>query len=398
MSQIWNFLQKDNVDYFNHHLQPEQTKHSKESDSTIDGDAENIEQKDESFNNQLKKKLSNLKTQKKKNKRHDVDCENKVVNDHPYVKQDENASCDCLIDEQDDQVNEIVSPIIIKSGTTGTTSQQAHQSIDSHLLSPSSMSTTSSSFIFERNVQDQIQMSNCSLSRRNSSNPLARSQSYSSQSSIPTHLNSEFFIPQVLDATAEVLSDPNYEDIEVIQSNSNHVSSALLDQHKNSISNSTIYQSPNNSSHPGMGNRRMSRSLPISRRQSSCSPLSPISTISNSTSTNPNVDYSDKKKLNFYSFADLLNDETDTGLISPNSPIQNSSTYGSKQNISTLQQLRDPFQGSDSHHSITSSNINTSPKQQFLSSQTSNQLPILSKTSSIKEILLESQNELEKGH
>ncbi|CAM9023260.1 unnamed protein product [Wickerhamomyces anomalus] len=375
MSQIWNFLHKESsnqsendnvndghVDYFNHHLQNE---HSSNSDSTLEGDDthnHNINSSNsdhETFNSQLKRRLSKLTnhkkqqqqqheqqtTPKKNYKKHDISC----------LKKDENSqsSCDCLIDEQDDQVNEIVSPIIIRSSTTHL------PNIDSNVLSPNSLSTTSS-LIFERNVQDQI--TNCL---------------FSSQSSIPNHLNFEFFIPQVLDATTEVLTDPNYnENVEVIQSSNNsNLSSSLLADSNN----------PQSSTRPGLGSRRMSRSVPISRRQSSCAPLSPISTTTTTTNLN-DVDYSDKKKLNFCSFADLLSDETSSSdvLISPTSP-KNNSTLGMTSN-STFQDLRDPF---------NKDHVFTQPPPP-LQAQSNPPFPSLSKTTSIKEILLENQSELGK--
>lgn len=392
MDQFTNISKEDgHVDYFNHHLQNE---HSSNSDSTLEGDDthnHNINSSNsdhETFNSQLKRRLSKLTnhkkqqqqqqheqqtTPKKNYKKHDISC----------LKKDENSqsSCDCLIDEQDDQVNEIVSPIIIRSSTTHL------PNIDSNVLSPNSLSTTSS-LIFERNVQDQItNCCNCTTttvtststnrSRRNSHNLLARSQSFSSQSSIPNHLNFEFFIPQVLDATTEVLTDPNYnENVEVIQSSNNsNLSSSLLADSNN----------PQSSTRPGLGSRRMSRSVPISRRQSSCAPLSPISTTTTTTNLN-DVDYSDKKKLNFCSFADLLSDETSSSdvLISPTSP-KNNSTLGMTSN-STFQDLRDPF---------NKDHVFTQPPPP-LQAQSNPPFPSLSKTTSIKEILLENQSELGK--
>lgn len=342
-----------------------------------------------------------------------------------WLKKDEEASnqstCDCLIDEQDDQVNEIVSPIIIKPTINNT--------IDSNVLSPNSLSAASS-LIFERNVQDQITNCCCTTvtststatgdgrSRRNSQNLLARSQSYSSQSAIPTHLNSEFFVPQVLDATTEVLTDPNYnENVEVIQSTANsNLSSSLL---ATDPSSSNHHSSTSSSSgRPAMGNRRMSRSLPISRRQStSYAPLSPISTTSttahnnnvhnnnenscnNNNSTSNEVDYSDQKKLNFYSFADLLSDETgcsDVVMMSPTSPKSATGTTTTTSDpTGAAQKLRDPFnkdhvfvqppvvQQLGQHHGNSMSGSNVT-------------FPSLSKTSSIKEILLENQSELDRS-
>jgi len=404
------------------------------------------QQQHETFNTQLKRRLSSLRSKKKQQHSHHHDQKPSTKSHHCKKSQKKNEdednggcdecqnreidgeddSCNCLIDEQDDQVNEIVSPILIRPTTTANLQQHT---IDSTILSPGSISTDSS-LIFERNVQDQISTyypCGCisSTSRKNSNtnnHNFARSTSYSSQSSIPNHLNSEFFVPQVLDASTEVLiNDPNYENHQVIQSTNTNLSSSLLDQSKNITITTSNSTSP--ITHPGMGNRRMSRSLPISRRQSSTTaPLSPISTTTSfsNTASNQNVDYSDRKKLNFCSFADLLNDESENDAIlsSPNSPSRPIATGGTYFTSSGTinQQLRDPFTSKNEQQSQSQSpppppssqQLGQSPPNSSMSTTTAGNFtnssfnnppvfPLLSKTSSIKEILLETKTELDKS-
>ncbi|KAH3677075.1 hypothetical protein WICMUC_001830 [Wickerhamomyces mucosus] len=187
-----------------------------------------------------------------------------------------------------------------------------------------SSNSLSSSLIFERCVQDQQSLPIQNISRRNSlvlpinpinSSPtnhkysfsnsqslpktkLKKSLSFSSNStsqnrrpSFPNHLSSEIFVPCVLDASTEVLfqPNPNLSKIEIIKSVNNSFQSYI----------EPSLRSPKvNSKSPTLS--------PVSRRISN---VSPISNTVCTPKQNGVIDYKDKNQLNFCSFADLLTDE-----------------------------------------------------------------------------------------
>jgi hypothetical protein len=300
------------------------TDHSNESDSTLqEGESDqssvgSLKDAQERHMKQLKRKLAALKARKAKNAGKSA---------APDELEDDLKDYQ-IIDRQQQQQQQQPHPTdsIVISKRKSVQEDGRITPNESAVFSPTSI-VSSSPNIFERSVQDQATMS--SISRRNSFNKMgalqktlsfsvsptqthnvpslkhpsiAKTSSYEHkchQPCIPDHLNSENFVPTCLDASTEVLTDDNTDlaNLEVIQSTNFHLND-ILDQ---------TY------------NKDKSKSAPLSRRQSTFDGVSSMSSHKPSikdADSEEGIDYSDHKRLNFCSFADLLSDEYESGQIS----------------------------------------------------------------------------------
>lgn len=288
---------------------------STDSNLTVDpNDTADYTSEIDHLNSQLKKKLSFLKKKSKKSGKVSspvtASAATTSTTTATATDVDGNSHQDfegSLIDEKDEQVSDI-NPIIIKSTTSINNINHNNNLSSSELFSPISQSTAASSLIFERSVQDQFS----NFQRRDSMTKLQRTQSSSSQCS-PYHLNSECYVPTVLDATTAVVFDnEDLDKVEVIVPNSS-VSNLLEQSCCNCLS------SPPKSS-MGFDSRRRSTSASKSissnlRRPSSSNLLY--------MSMNPlkAIDYSERKTLNFTSFADLVTDENNNSAVDDQLPM-----------------------------------------------------------------------------
>lgn len=170
--------------------------------------------------------------------------------------------------------------------------------------------------IFERSVQEQAALTT-SLSRRSSFNEQSTHSTSPNLSmspvNIPTHLSSEAFIPTCLDATTEMLTDDNtnLEKVEVIQTTAPHIADVLNQTYNTTSSKSKkkLATSPLLKRRHTFNNLANLSCAPILLNLDLPEPATESLARSNSSTSNYYVDYSDRKKLNFCSFADLLTDE-----------------------------------------------------------------------------------------
>lgn len=367
MSQIWNLFHKaQETDQFANIAADDDESLSNSSVRTLNGD-QDVEAGMDTDEKQLTQKIEDLKITKKKENTVDLTLDRNLiakVGDEEMEEEDHDITVkNTRYNKGDkDQAEDISTKNYGETSNPFTLNHNSQQStINNKPLLPISISS-SSSRIFERSVQDQGTLS--SISRRNSvlnspqlshhhcssfNSPtipnfdipqqLQRTQSSSSaklhshhqnhhrgsicpncltSNSFPDHLNSEAYIPCVLDASTEVLHDKNtnLENLEVIKPvNSSFFQNYLDPKNKPRYFILSHHHHPPSSSSTGetasISPSNYYNSLPSSRRESSISPI------------NEDIDYSNhlnKNQLNFCSFNDIVNDEMEQQQVE-NSPV-----------------------------------------------------------------------------